>query len=141
MGNYDLNRFVTAQEKDYGKAFCEIKNGRKVSHWIWYIFPQLRGLGRSDISYKYGIKDKEEAKAYLNEGVLNYRIKEISKALIELNSDNIKEIMGTPDDKKLKSSMTLFDYVCPNDIFSKVLDKYYDGKRDNMTLKMLSKCN
>lgn len=136
---YDLQRFINAQEYNYDLALSEIRNGKKLSHWIWYIFPQIAGLGRSSMCATYGIKGLEEAKAYLSHPILKQRLEEISLALLELPSNNPVIVMGRPDDKKLCSCMTLFLEADPsNKIFSKVLDKYFDGKKDNATIKILN---
>ena len=135
---YDLNRFLTAQEQDYAQALAEIRAGRKRSHWIWYIFPQLRGLGYSYNAEYYGIADAEEARQYLAQPVLGARLREITEALLELPESDSVRVMGRPDDLKLCSSMTLFEYVSVQDsVFGKVLDKYYGGRRDAATLRML----
>ena len=135
---YDLNRFLTAQEQDYAQALAEIRAGRKRSHWIWYIFPQLRGLGYSYNAEYYGIADAEEARQYLAHPVLGARLREITEALLELPESDSVRVMGRPDDLKLCSSMTLFEYVAEQgSVFGKVLDKYYGGRRDAATLRML----
>lgn len=135
---YDLNRFLTAQEQHYAQALAEIRAGRKRSHWIWYIFPQLRGLGYSYNAEYYGIADAEEARQYLAHPVLGARLREITEALLELPESDSVRVMGRPDDLKLCSSMTLFEYVSVQDsVFGKVLDKYYGGRRDAATLRML----
>lgn len=137
-----LERFIEPQEQDYEQALKEIRNGRKVSHWIWYIFPQLRGLGKSYMSDYYGIRDLDEAKAFLQDPYLGKHLQEISEALLNLDNDNATQIMGRPDDMKLKSSMTLFACADPeNAVFEKVLEKFYNGHKDGRTLKMLSKEN
>ena len=135
---YDLNRFLTAQEQDYAQALAEIRAGRKRSHWIWYIFPQLRGLGYSYNAEYYGLADAEEARRYLAHPVLGARLREITEALLELPESDPIRVMGRPDDLKLCSSMTLFEYVSVQDsVFGKVLDKYYGGRRDAATLQLL----
>lgn len=139
---YDLMRFLQAQEGrqagTYSQALAEIRRGRKESHWIWYIFPQLKGLGRSSMSEFYGISGMEEARAYLKDPVLGARLVEICNALLALEAKDIVQVMGRPDDKKLKSSMTLFEAVAEKpEVFQRVLDKYYQGKRDGRTLRML----
>ena len=137
-----LERFIEPQEQDYEQALKEIRNGRKVSHWIWYIFPQLRGLGKSYMSDYYGIRDLDEAKAFLQHPYLGKHLQKISEALLNLDNDNATQIMGRPDDMKLKSSMTLFACADPeNAVFEKVLEKFYNGHKDGRTLKMLSKEN
>lgn len=139
---YDLTRFIQVQQQDYPFALDEIKKGRKKSHWIWYIFPQLKGLGHSVMSEYYGIQDLEEAKAYLADPVLKAHLVEICNALLELDTNDAVAVMGRPDDKKLKSSMTLFDAASGHqEIFGKVLEKYYQGKRDGRTLQMLKMKN
>lgn len=135
----DLNRFIEAQERDYEIALREIKEGHKRSHWIWYIFPQLDSLGHSYMAKYYGIKDENEAKEYINNEYLKNHLLEISNELLKLKSKNISDIMGYPDDLKLKSCMTLFDYVSSYDVFDKVLSKYYNGLRDEVTLNLLNK--
>lgn len=137
-----LERFIEPQEQDYEQALKEIRNGRKVSHWIWYIFPQLRGLGKSYMSDYYGIRDLDEAKAFLQDPYLGKHLQKISEALLNLDNDNATQIMGRPDDMKLRSSMTLFACADPeNAVFEKVLEKFYNGHKDGRTLKMLSKEN
>ena len=137
-----LERFIEPQEQDYEQALKEIRNGRKVSHWIWYIFPQLRGLGKSYMSDYYGIRDLDEAKAFLQDPYLGKHLQKISEALLNLDNDNATQIMGRPDDMKLKSSMTLFACADPeNAVFEKVLEKFYNGHKDGRPLKMLSKEN
>ena len=135
----DLERFLKAQEKDYEQALNEIKNGRKTGHWIWYIFPQISGLGFSSTSKYYSIKDKNEAIEYLKNKTLKNRLIEICEALLSLESDDATYVMGYPDDLKLKSSMTLFDEVSDIDVFKKVLDKFYNGEKDEMTISLLNK--
>ena len=135
----DLERFLKAQEKDYEQALNEIKNGRKTGHWIWYIFPQIAGLGFSSTSKYYSIKDKNEAIEYLKNKTLKDRLIEICEALLSLESDDATYVMGYPDDLKLKSSMTLFDEVSDIDVFKKVLDKFYNGEKDEMTISLLNK--
>ena len=137
--HYNLKRFTDAQEADYQLALSEIKNGRKRSHWIWYIFPQIKGLGYSDISKFYAINRIEEAEAYLNDAILGNRLIEISQELLQLPDDNATDIFGTPDDLKLKSSMTLFASVPgASAVFQNVLDKFFDGEKDEKTLQILS---
>ena len=135
----DLERFLKAQEKDYEHALNEIKNGRKTRHWIWQIFPQIAGLGFSSTSKYYSIKDKNEAIEYLKNKTLKNRLIEICEALLSLESDDATYVMGYPDDLKLKSSMTLFDEVSDIDVFKKVLDKFYKGEKDEMTISLLNK--
>ena len=135
---YDLNRFLQAQERTYETALAEIRAGRKRSHWIWYIFPQIRGLGFSTMAQKYAIRDLEEAKAYMEEPVLRRRLLEISSALLGLESRDPLAVMGSPDDLKLRSSMTLFAAAAPEEaVFRDVLNAFYGGKADRRTLKIL----
>ena len=137
--NYDLQRFHKAQIFDYPVALGEIKNGRKESHWMWYIFPQLKELGYSSTAKYYGLT-KDEAKAYIKDEILKSRLLEISQVLLELTSNNATEIFGYPDDLKLKSCMTLFSEIAPEiEVFDKVLEKFFSGKKDDKTLKLLEK--
>lgn len=134
---YNLDRFIIAQERDYQIALMEIKNGHKKSHWMWYIFPQLADLGCSTTAKFYGIKNKDEAIAYLQNKYLKNNLIKISEAIYEFD-DNISNILGYPDNLKLKSCMTLFNYVEPSiDIFKKIIDKFYDGEKDFNTIKLL----
>ena len=136
----DLSRFLKAQEGDYERALGEIRSGRKRSHWMWYIFPQIQGLGFSSTAQYYAIRDLQEAKDYLAHPVLGTRLKEISSALLDLEGLSASEIFGYPDDLKLRSSMTLFrmaDLDCP--IFLEVLEKYYDGKPDYRTVDLAAR--
>ncbi|HRP32567.1 MAG TPA: DUF1810 domain-containing protein [Agriterribacter sp.] len=137
----NLNRFLKAQERDYATALSEIKSGRKRSHWMWYIFPQLAGLGLSETSKFYAIRDKNEAIAFLNHPLLGARLIEITTALLSLQQTNPTSIFGQPDDMKLRSCMTLFAAIdtAPHPVFQRVLDKYFDGKRDQATLQFLRK--
>lgn len=138
---YDLNRFIAAQERDYSLALSEIRAGRKESHWIWYIFPQLKELGYSFNAQKYGIADIGEAREYLAHPVLGSRLTEISEALLELDeSDPVKVMHWEVDAMKLRSSMTLFACAAGEDsVFQRVLDRYFGGKPDIQTLKLLSR--
>ncbi len=138
---YDLERFVQAQESRYGgyeTALLEIRRGRKQSHWIWYIFPQLKGLGHSSVSQRYGIDGMAEAKAYIAHPLLRAHLIEISEALLSLPESDPFKVMGPPDDLKLQSCMTLFGEAAPEiEVFRKVLDKYYGGQKDKKTLRLL----
>ena len=128
---YVLNRFVVAQERDYATALKEIKEGFKRTHWMWYIFPQIAGLGYSPMAKKYEIVDLGEAKAYMENPYLRDNLIGICKALLECENDDIEDIMGFPDNLKLCSSMTLFELAAPEvEVFKKVLDVYFEGKRD-----------
>ena len=133
-----LDKYVSAQARDYDDALAEIRGGRKRSHWIWYIFPQLDGLGYSPTAQYYGIRDLEQAKDYMAHPVLGPRLVEISEALLALPSSDPGAVMGYPDDLKLCSSMTLFELAAPDQpVFGKVLDKFYGGRRDPLTLRLL----
>lgn len=133
-----LDKFVRAQERDYADALREIQNGRKRSHWIWYIFPQMDGLGYSPTAQYYGIRDLEQAKDYMAHPVLGPRLVEISQALLDLPCSDPGAVMGYPDDLKLCSSMTLFELAAPDEpVFGRVLDKFYGGRRDPLTLRLL----
>lgn len=135
-----LTRFKNAQDLGvYEKALQEVRNGRKMSHWMWFIFPQITGFGHSYNTFYYSIKSKEEAIAYLEDPILGPRLREISQALLELPTSNPAEIFGFPDWLKLGSSMTLFDYVSPNDVFDKVLKKYFSGSRDLNSISFIRK--
>lgn len=136
----NLERFIDAQETSYGIAISEIKNGRKRSHWMWYIFPQIQGLGFSETSRFYAIKDLNEADEFLNHPVLGSRLIDICNALIALEKNNASKIFGYPDDLKLKSSMTLFA-SSPNtySVFQLVLDKFFNGTKDDKTLHIINR--
>lgn len=134
----DLQRFRDAQAADYETALAEVRAGRKRSHWMWYIFPQLRGLGRSRMADYYAIGGIGEARAFLADPVLGARLREISGALLALPGDDAHAVFGTPDDLKLRSCMTLFEAAAPDDpVFGRVLDKFYRGSRDGRTLAIL----
>lgn len=138
MADIDLERYLKAQENDYEKALKEVKDGFKQSHWMWFIFPQIIGLGQSRTSILYSIRSLDEAKAYMENEVLAARMNEVCNALLELPGNNATEIFGTPDDMKLHSSMTLFSEACPdNDVFMKVIQKYFEGKKDSRTLEII----
>jgi uncharacterized protein (DUF1810 family) len=137
---FDLNRFVSAQVGIYAQALAEIKNGQKRSHWMWYIFPQVDGLGFSAMSKRYAIKSLEEALQYLQHPLLGSRLVECAQALLEVEGRSAAEIFGYPDDLKLKSCMTLFMQVAqPGSVFEGVLEKYFHWKQDEQTLKILGK--
>ena len=131
---YDLERFLKAQEIVYPQALKEIKEGKKQSHWIWYVFPQIKGLGHSYNSEFYGISSQEEAKAYLEHPVLGARLREITQALLDCGNPSADDILGFPDVLKVRSCMTLFDLVSPNDIFNKVLFRFYESQKCDKTL-------
>lgn len=128
-----IERFVEAQEGVYEIALEEIRSGQKQTDWMWYIFPQIKGLGKSHNAQFYGITHLKEAKAYLNHPVLGRRLREITSALLKLKVGNINEVLGDLDALKLKSSMTMFDLVCPDDIFEKVLIRFFNDERCHKT--------
>ncbi|TGE15787.1 DUF1810 domain-containing protein [Hymenobacter elongatus] len=134
-----LHRFLTAQETAYTQALQEIKAGRKRSHWMWYIFPQLQGLGFSETSKLYAIQGRQEAEAYLKHPVLGSRLVSICQELLKLESGDANRIFGAPDDLKLKSSMTLFSSLDSNPVFQAVLEKFFRGSPDDKTLALLGK--
>ena len=135
---YNVQRFLDAQERDYQRALAEIKAGQKRSHWMWYIFPQYDGLGFSPTSIHFSIKSPEEARAYLGHSILGPRLHECVEALLSLNGRSAHQIFGSPDDLKLKSSMTLFACISPEgSVFEQVIDKYYDGQPDQKTIGLL----
>ena len=137
---YDLSRFLEAQKNSYDTALREIRAGRKRSHWMWYIFPQIRGLGYSAMAQHYAIRDLGEAREYVQHPVLGPRLIEISEALLALDESDPRRVMGSPDDLKLRSCMTLFQSAAPDQpVFGKVLDKFYDGSPDGRTLEILSR--
>ncbi|MDB6134690.1 MAG: hypothetical protein JWM59_2933 [Verrucomicrobiales bacterium] len=135
---HDLQRFVTAQSMDYEAALGELRRGRKRTHWIWYIFPQVAGLGYSHMAQKYAVQSKAEAIAYLEHGILGPRLHECAAALLARRGTEITEIMGCPDDLKLWSSMTLFASVSdPGSVFHQMLEQFYGGGMDPKTLEFL----
>ena len=138
--SFDLDRFLKAQDSEmytYTDALNEIKEGHKRGHWIWYVFPQIKGLGHSYRSEFYGIASTEEAKAYLKHPVLNKRLRDITQAFLDCSNPSAYNILGFPDVLKVQSCMTLFDIVSPNDIYNDVLDKFYEGKRCEKTVRRL----
>lgn len=136
---YNLQRFLTAQDFNYSTALEEIRNGEKRSHWIWFIFPQLAVLGQSGNAKYYGISGLDEAKAYLAHPVLAERLRVITNALLQHKGRDAVDIFGGLDAMKVRSCMTLFDAASPNDIFRKVLDTFYDGIADKLTLQYIQK--
>lgn len=142
MMKKELERFLTAQQTYYRVALDEIKSGQKRSHWMWFIFPQIEGLGRSETARYYAIKDLNEAKMYLENHTLGGNLIEISKALLDIESNDATEVMGWPDNLKLRSSMTLFALAKPEcEVFQKVLDKFFQGERDQKTIEIVSQTN
>ncbi len=134
---YDFDRFVRAQEPDYARALSELRAGQKRSHWMWYIFPQIQGLGGSAMSRRYSIKSEAEAKAYLEHPVLGARLRECFAAVKNIEGRSALEIFGSPDDLKLRSSATLFAAVSDDAVFEDVLQKYFGGAHDEATLRRL----
>ena len=134
---HDLNRFISAQERSYDAALREIKSGHKKTHWMWYIFPQIAGLGFSSTAQFYAISSMQEAKDYYAHPVLGKRLVEISEALLALDTSDAAAVMGYPDDLKLRSSMTLFLAASGDAVFQRVLDKFYSGRPDSKTLRIL----
>ena len=138
MDKYNLSRFLEAQMVTYEGAMLELARGRKESHWIWYIFPQIEGLGRSDTAKFYSIKSLEEGRAYLEHPVLGQRLIEACEILLSLKDASMDEVMGFPDDLKLLSSMTLFEYISgSNSIFNKIIEVYFDDERDENSIKLI----
>ncbi len=138
--SYGLSRFLNAQEGVYDRALVEVRSGLKRSHWMWYIFPQIDGLGFSSTTRHYAIKSLEEARQYLGHPVLGARLKESTEAVMSVQGRSASDIFGYPDDMKLQSSMTLFALVSePGSVFERVLEKYYQGKRDARTLQIVGK--
>lgn len=134
----NLNRFLDAQERDYARALSEIRAGRKRSHWMWYIFPQLAGLGHSSTAQFYAIKDAAEAEAFLAHPILGSRLREITEALLAVEDKTAEEIFGFPDVLKLRSCATLFAHISePGSVFERVLEKYYHSQPDEATLRLL----
>jgi len=135
---YGLKRFLSAQEGVYERALAELKGGEKRTHWMWYIFPQIDGLGYSPAAKRYSIKSIEEAGRYLDHPVLGKRLLECTEAVLALKGGSASEIFGYPDDMKFKSSMTLFERIAgPGSVFSSALDRYCRGERDAATLRLL----
>ena len=136
--NYNIERFIEPHELYYPVALMEIKYGHKRSHWMWYIFPQIKGLGHSETAIYYEIKSLEEAKAYLEHDVLRNRLLQLTDELLLLTTNNPIEIFGYVDAMKLKSCMTLFEYISDIENFGKVLEKFYQGLRDEYTITICS---
>jgi uncharacterized protein (DUF1810 family) len=135
---FDLTRFTKAQADSYATALAELRSGQKRSHWMWYIFPQLDGLGHSETAKYYAIKNLAEAQQYLNHPVLGKRLLECAEAVLAVEEKTILDIMGFPDNLKLNSSMTLFAHIAnANPVFTAVIDKYFTGKQDDKTLQLL----
>ena len=137
---FQLSRFVKAQDKIYDRVLAELKSGRKRSHWMWFMFPQIEGLGASSTTRYYSIKSLEEARQYLDHPLLGKRLRECAETVLALEGLSASSIFGYPDDLKLKSSMTLFASVAePGSVFSRVLEKYFRGNRDERTIALLDR--
>jgi uncharacterized protein (DUF1810 family) len=135
---YDLNRFISAQEGIHDRVLAELRGGLKRTHWMWYIFPQIDGLGHSPTTKHYAIKSLEEARQYLSHPVLGARLAECAEAVLAVQGLSASDIFGHPDDWKLQSSMTLFSLVAePHSVFERVLEKYFQGNRDARTLQLV----
>ena len=136
---YNLRRFVDAQAAVYERVCGELRGGRKTSHWMWFVFPQLRGLGQSAMAYEYGIASRGEAVAYLKHPVLGTRLRECTRLVNQVQGRSIEEIFAYPDDLKFRSSMTLFARAAPEEpVFQEALDKYFGGEADNRTIELLA---
>jgi len=135
---YNLERFASAQQAIYPQVVSELRAGYKTSHWMWFVFPQIRGLGRSPISLEYAISSRQEAAAYLQHPILGPRLKECTQLVLDVENRSAEEIFGSPDDLKFRSSMTLFAQVSPDDdIFARALQQYFHGVQDQLTLDRL----
>ncbi len=135
---YDLDRFVQAQQGVYARALAEVRDGRKRSHWMWFVFPQFRGLGYSETSRRYAVKSLAEAEAYLRHPVLGPRLVECAEAALGVEGRSALEVFGSPDDMKLRSCATLFARASPpGSVFHRLLDKYFEGRPDGETLRLL----
>lgn len=135
---HNLKRFLEAQNPLYPRVKAELRSGQKTGHWMWFIFPQLRGLGRSPMANEYGISSREEALAYLQHPILGERLRECTRLVHSVEGRSVNEIFGYPDDLKFRSSMTLFANVSPQDqIFKHALEKFFEGEPDRLTLKLL----
>jgi uncharacterized protein (DUF1810 family) len=136
---YSLDRFVEAQADAYEQALAEIRAGRKRSHWMWYVFPQLAGLGSSPMSVQYAIRDRHEAAAFLAHPILGPRLLECTEAVLQIEGRSALEIFGSPDDLKLRSCATLFAAVSPDrSVFHRLIDKYFDGRHDPRTIQRMA---
>jgi len=135
---HDLGRFVAAQDPVYDTVRGELRSGCKTSHWMWFVFPQLKQLGRSSIAKHFGIADAEEAAAYFSHPVLGPRLEECAELVLAVKGKTANDIFGSPDDIKLRSCMTLFDTVVRDEeVFARVLDRFFNGERDPETLRLL----
>ena len=135
---YDLERFVAAQASNYEDALAELRGGKKRTHWMWYVFPQIEGLGGSAMAHRYSIKSEAEARAYLAHPILGPRLLDCASAVLETTGRTAHDIFGSPDDMKLHSSATLFATVSDDPIYQQILDKYFAGKPDEKTIELLT---
>lgn len=136
---HDLERFVSAQEQVIGSVKRELRGGRKRSHWMWFVFPQIAGLGSSEMAERYAIDSLEEATAYLAHPVLGPRLRECTELVLDIEDRTANEVFGSPDDRKFRSSMTLFELAADDGaLFGDALEKYYDGDRDAKTLELVN---
>ena len=139
ISSKNVSRFIEAQENTYSDALSEIRNGRKRTHWMWFIFPQIKGLGNTQMSVKYSINDINEAIFYINHPILGNRLKEITGELLKIKDKSALDIFGSPDDKKLKSCMTLFSIASQDSIFRQVLSQFFNSEKDGKTLDIIGK--
>jgi len=140
LGTTELEKFLTAQEQVYGRVVRELRNGRKESHWMWFIFPQLEGLGTSDMARRYAIGSLDEAREFLEHPVLGERLVECAEILLAIKTSCASKVFGYPDDMKLRSSMTLFSLAStPGSAFDKVLEKFFGGERDARTIELIGR--
>lgn len=139
VSSNNVSRFTEAQENTYSDALSEIRNGRKRTHWMWFIFPQIKGLGNTQMSIKYSMNDINEAIFYINHPILGNRLKEITGELLKIKDKSALDIFGSPDDKKLKSCMTLFSIVSQDSIFRQVLSQFFNSEKDGKTLDIIGK--
>jgi len=136
---YHLQRFLTAQDPVYAQVLGELRAGEKLSHWMWFIFPQIQGLGRSAMAKRYAIASMAEARAYLDHPVLGQRLRECTGLVNDVRGRSVEDIFGYPDDLKFHSSMTLFSAAAPDaEVFEQALRQYFDGRRDALTLRQLA---
>jgi uncharacterized protein (DUF1810 family) len=136
---FNLERFIEAQDPIYDRVLSELRRGRKRSHWMWFIFPQIRGLGHSELAMQFSILNQREARAYLQHKILGPRLNECTTIVLKVDAGSIAEIFDSPDDLKFRSSMTLFDFVAPGTVFHEALKKFFDGQGDQLTLAALKK--
>jgi uncharacterized protein (DUF1810 family) len=135
---FNLQRFVDAQDAVYGRVCAELKNGRKQSHWMWFVFPQIAGLGHSAMAQRYAISSLAEAKAYLDHPILGPRLRECVRLVLAVHGRSVHEILGSPDDLKFRSCLTLFAHAAPDEpLFREALQRYFQGREDPLTVQQL----